>query len=54
MFAGREVTYYTDAAPKKNSTEPLTPVKKTIKVDKKGNAKVTLQPMGGIIITDGI
>lgn len=54
MFAGREVTYYTDAATKKNSTEPLTPVKKTIKVDKKGNAKVTLQPMGGIIITDGI
>ncbi len=54
MFAGREVTYYTDATPKKNSTEPLAPVKKAIKVDKKGNAKVTLQSMGGIIITDGI
>lgn len=50
MFAGQEVTYYTDIAPKKNSTEPLAPVKKTLKVDKKGNAKITLQPMGGIII----
>lgn len=50
MFAGKEVTYYTDAAPKKGSTAPLTPVKKTIKVDKKGNAKVILQPWGGIII----
>lgn len=54
MFAGKEITYYTDAAPKKNSTEPLTPVKKTIKVDKKGVAKVTLQALGGIIITDAI
>lgn len=54
MFAGKEVTYYTDAAPKKGSTSPLTPIKKTIKVDKKGNAKITLQGLGGIIITDGI
>ncbi|MDO4931956.1 MAG: glycoside hydrolase family 97 catalytic domain-containing protein [Prevotellaceae bacterium] len=54
MFAGKEVTFYTDAAPKKGSIAPLTPVKKTIKVDKKGNAKITLQALGGIIITDGI
>jgi len=52
MFAGKEVTYYTDAAPKKGSTAPLTPIKKTIKVDKKGNAKITLQALGGIIIVD--
>lgn len=50
MFAGKEVTYYTDAAPKKGSTDFLVPVKKTLKVDKKGNAKVTLQAFGGIII----
>lgn len=51
MFAGKTVTYYTDAAPKKGETF-LTPVKTTLKVDKKGNAKVTLQGMGGIIITE--
>ncbi len=52
MFAGKEVVYYTDAAPKKGSTEALTPVKRTLKVDKNGNAKVTLQSLGGIIITE--
>lgn len=52
MFAGKTVTYYTDEAPGKNFNGFLTPIKKTIKVDKKGNAKVTLQSLGGIIITD--
>lgn len=51
MFAGQEVTYYTDLAPKKGSTAHLTPVKKTLKVDKNGKAKVQLQSLGGIIIT---
>lgn len=51
MFAGQEVAYYTDITPKKNCPTPLTPIKKTIKVAQNGNAKVTLQPLGGIIIT---
>lgn len=51
MFAGQEVAYYTDLAPKKNSNEPLTPVMRTLKVNKNGYAKVTLQPIGGLIIT---
>lgn len=54
MFAGKEVTYYTDEAPKKGGSTFLNPVKKTLKVDKKGNAKVTLQGMGGLILTDVI
>ena len=41
MFAGREVAYYTDAASAKGSPAPLEPIKKTVKVDKNGNAKVT-------------
>lgn len=52
MFAGKEVTYYTDEAPKKGADTFLNPCKKTLKVDKKGVAKVTMQGMGGIIITE--
>ena len=51
MFAGKTVTYYTDDELRKGDIFP-TPVKKTLKVDKKGNAKVTMQGMGGIIITE--
>ncbi len=51
MFAGKQVTYYTDAPLKKGETF-LTPVKKTARVDQKGNVKVTLQGLGGIIITE--
>lgn len=54
MFAGKEVTYYTDDTQKKASDGFLIPLKKTLKVDKKGNAKVTIQGMGGIIITDAL
>ncbi len=51
MLAGQEVTYYTDAKPKKNHTSHLFPVKKTLKVNKKGYAKVEMQNLGGIILT---
>ena len=49
MFAGQTVQCYIDQ-PSKNGA-PCTSVLKALKVDKKGIAKVTLQPMGGIIIT---
>lgn len=54
MFAGREVAYYTDAASAKGSPATLEPIKKTVKVDKNGNAKVSLQALGGLIITDAM
>ena len=43
MFAGKTATIYVD---NKNGE----PTKTTVKVDKKGNAKVTIQPNGGLII----
>ena len=49
MFAGQTVKYYTDRPLAKGATfceSELT----TLKVDKKGKAKVTLQPLGGIIL----
>jgi hypothetical protein len=49
MFAGKTVTLYVDEPAKQGELFPV-PVKKSLKVDKKGNVKVTLQPMGGIII----
>ena len=49
MFAGQTVQCYIDQ-PSKNGA-PCTSVLKALKVDKKGVAKVTLQPMGGVIIT---
>ncbi len=49
MFAGQTVQCYIDQ-PSKNSA-PCTSILKALKVDKKGIAKVTLQPMGGVIIT---
>ena len=49
MFAGQTVQCYIDQ-PSKNGA-PYTSVLKALKVDKKGIAKVTLQPMGGVIIT---
>ena len=51
MLAGKTVTYYTDEALKKGQ-QFLNPVKSTAKVDNKGNVKVTIQGMGGIILTD--
>ena len=49
MFAGQTVQCYIDQPGKKGM--PSTPVLKTLKVDKKGIAKVAMQPMGGLIIT---
>ncbi len=54
MFAGKEITYYTDVAPEKGSLAPLEPTKRMIKVDKDGKAEVSLQALGGIIITDAM
>jgi hypothetical protein len=50
MFAGQTVKCYIDQPGKKKS-DPTTTVLKQLKVDKKGVAKVALQPMGGLIIT---
>ena len=49
MFAGQTVQCYIDQPGKKGM--PSTPVLRSLKVDKKGVAKVTIQPMGGLIIT---
>ena len=51
MFAGQSVTVYNDEPLKKGELFP-TPSKKTMKVDKNGKLKVTLQPMGGVIVTE--
>lgn len=50
MFTpGQEVTLYYDNVKKQGEILASSAVKK-VKVDKKGNLKVTLQPMGGVII----
>lgn len=49
MFAGKTVEYLTDL-PKKKGERFFTSVKKQLKVNKKGEAKVTIQPDGGIIL----
>ena len=49
MFIGKTVNYIVDE-PKKEGEILPTAVMKTLKVDKKGVAKVTIQPMGGIIL----
>jgi hypothetical protein len=51
MMAGKTLTYYTDE-PLKKGQEFLNPIKKTAKVDAKGNVKVTMQGLGGIILTE--
>ena len=52
MMAGKTVKYYTDRpAAKGENTLPEAELR-TLKVDKRGCAKVTLQPMGGIILED--
>lgn len=49
MFAGQNVKYYTDE-PKKEGEVIPTSVLKELKVSKKGEAQVVIQPMGGIIL----
>jgi hypothetical protein len=48
MFAGQTVRYYIDEPQKKGTTVPAL---KTLKVGRDGKAKVTMQPLGGLIIT---
>ena len=50
MFAGKTVSYYTDRPADKVENALPEPELRTLKVDKKGKAKVTLQPMGGMIL----
>jgi hypothetical protein len=53
MFAGKTVRYYTDKPKDKKSTELLPEAElKTLKVPANGQAKVTIQPMGGIILAE--
>lgn len=51
MFTGKTVRYYVDE-PKKAGEILPTAALKTLKVNKKGEAKITIQPMGGIIIVE--
>jgi hypothetical protein len=51
MFTGKTVKMYVDNPIKKGELLP-TSVLKTLKVNKKGEAKVTIQPMGGLIIVE--
>ena len=50
MFAGKTVDYYTDRPTAKTENAIPEPELRSLKVDKKGRAKVTIQPMGGIIL----
>ena len=52
MLAGKTVTYYTDRPAVKAENALPEPERRTLKVDKKGRAKVTLQPMGGLILVN--
>lgn len=49
MLAGQTVDYLTDL-PKKADEKFYTSVKKQLKVNKKGEARVTIQPNGGIVL----
>ena len=49
MFAGQNVKYYTDEPKKDGEVIPIS-VLKELKVSKKGEAQVVIQPMGGIIL----
>ena len=50
MFAGQTVRYYVDKPAAKAENAIAEAELRTLKVDKKGRAKVTLQPMGGVIL----
>lgn len=49
MLAGKTVQYYLDKKVKKGQMWPDSELR-TLKVDKNGNAKVKIQPMGGIVL----
>ncbi|MBR6979416.1 MAG: glycoside hydrolase family 97 catalytic domain-containing protein [Prevotella sp.] len=50
MMAGKTVSYYTDKPAAKVENAIPEAELRTLKLDKKGKAKVTIQPMGGIIL----
>lgn len=50
MFAGQKVKLYVDSKKKKGADIASSELK-TVKVDSKGMLKVTMQPLGGIVIT---
>jgi hypothetical protein len=49
MLAGQTVKFYTDQPRKTGELVPAS-VLKSLKVGKNGKAKVTIQPMGGLIL----
>ena len=52
MFAGKTITYYYETASKdKKALWPVSQMK-TVKVDKKGNLKVEMQPKGVLIVNE--
>ena len=51
MFAGKTIRYYMDKPKKKDELLPTSELK-TLKVGADGKAKITIQPMGGIILAD--
>ncbi len=50
MLAGKTVTYYHETASKDKKALWSVSQMKTVKVDKKGNLKVEMQPKGGLIV----
>ena len=50
MLAGKSVTYYHETASKDKKALWSVSQMKTVKVDKKGNLKVEMQPKGGLIV----
>lgn len=51
MLAGKTVRYYTDRPCRKGETVPSS-VLKQLRVNKRGEATVTLQPMGGVVLAE--
>ena len=49
QLAGKMVKIYSDKSLKKEEMWPESEVK-TVKINKKGTEKITLQPMGGVVI----
>ena len=51
MFAGKQVKYYTDTKKKKDELLPPSTLK-TLNMGKDGKVRITIQPMGGVILTN--
>lgn len=51
MFAGKRVKYYTDIKKKKDELLPPSTLK-TLNMGKDGKVRITIQPMGGVILTN--